>query len=146
MKILASSIIFLYANLGIFIIILIYLYTYNKKIHIQILTSLIILLIASYFIYPNFLVNNNTQKSFVDDFLLLNLLKKAFITFVIIKLLEYIYFTKKLTWYIPSVFIKLLKIFLITCISMVIIAFTLGNVYKSKNVDRKIKAEYLIDK
>jgi hypothetical protein len=146
MKILVNSILFLYANLGVLIIILIYLYTYNKKIHIQILISLIVLLIASYFINPSFLVNYNTQKSFIDYFLFLNLLKKAFITFVIIKVLEYIYFTKKFIWHIPIPFIKLLKIFLFTCLSMVIIAFTLGSVYKSKNVDRKIKAEYLINK
>lgn len=146
MKIFIDIILFLSINFGVFIVVLAYLYTYNKKISIQILTIIILLILSKYVAYPYFLFNKPLPTSIYDDFLLLNLLKKAFITFVIIKLLEYIYFTKKLTWHIPSVFIKLLKIFLITCISMVIIAFTLGNVYKSKNVDRKIKAEYLIDK
>lgn len=144
MKIFVNSIIFLYTNIGVCIVLLVYLYTYNKKIHIQILTIILMIILAKYIIYPHFLFNKPLTTSLLNDFLFLIILKKALITFVIIKSLEYIYFTKKLMWNIPKIFFKLLKILLFICISFLIIISAVGNLYKTKHLERTIKNKHSI--
>lgn len=94
------------------------------------------------------MILGDLYKNYNGDLVSLLWLKKAFLTFLLIKLLEYLYFKYKFGFRFPKKLVNLCKTILFILLFIPILTFTLFKYYQSTDSYKKHQedVEYKVDK